>query len=253
MKALINSLKKLNISEEEIIIYITILELNTCTVLQLAQLTNIPRTTVYLLIESLINRNFIREIEEGKKKKYKANSPDQIIIYAKKQQEDIVRTIDSLENDIPQLKAIYGSANGQPKLRFTQGVKELQRLLNESLNAEQVYFWHLSEDGKEISYEIFEKYICEISKRMTHSIEFVLDDVEGLSHKNQHSTARNKIITIDQKYKTDNDFILFGDTFIYITYKNMIPQCTVISDATLAYFERAKLLFIIDNLSSHEN
>ena len=59
MEFLKNNLLQLGLTEEESIIYIDSIETQATTVLEYAQNTGIPRTTVYLLVESLIKKGLL--------------------------------------------------------------------------------------------------------------------------------------------------------------------------------------------------
>ena len=63
-------LLSVNLTEEEITVYFAALQPDNATILKISQHTNIPRTTVYVVIESLISKGFMHEVTEGKKKQY---------------------------------------------------------------------------------------------------------------------------------------------------------------------------------------
>src|SRR3989344_2721593 len=96
-------LKTLDLTEEEINVYINSLETGASTVLEFAQNTGIPRTTVYLLVDSLIEKGLMNLQIEGKKKRYLPASPQELILLAQRKQEQYKQTAKALESDLSQL------------------------------------------------------------------------------------------------------------------------------------------------------
>ena len=68
MDTLHNNLITLGLSDEEIQVYLAALEHGSISVLEIAKATNIPRTTVYLLIDSLVKHGLLKLMVKGKKR-----------------------------------------------------------------------------------------------------------------------------------------------------------------------------------------
>ena len=86
MDLFLKHLEALDITPEESTIYLNAIETNASTVLEFAQNTAIPRTTVYLLVESLMKKGLLREEVVGKRKQYVPASPTELISLAKQKE-----------------------------------------------------------------------------------------------------------------------------------------------------------------------
>src|SRR3990167_10558989 len=113
-----NNLKILGLAGEEITIYLTALEQGNTTVLELARITKIPRTTVYLIIDSLVEKSLLQLTADGKRKLYIPASPAEILGLAKRKNDQLNKTINSLSEELPQLQALYNISHKKPKIRY---------------------------------------------------------------------------------------------------------------------------------------
>lgn len=127
-KELIKGLEAYGLEKKEAKVYLAGLELGAASVLELSRRTNLPRTTLYPILERLTARGVFRL---GKKKKttvYTAELPERL---ASQMHE---RTL-VLEQALPSLELLADSAQGGPGVTFyegTDGFKRLWRQIYES-------------------------------------------------------------------------------------------------------------------------
>lgn len=244
MDSLKKNLKTLGLTEEEINIYITALEQGSITVLELARRTKIPRTTVYLLIDSLTEKGLISLTAQGKKKLYVPASPEYLVKMARTKHEELEKTVGSLTDELPQLQALFNLSHQKPKIRYYEGVEEVKKIYEDTLTAEKIYVHCMSQSAILTMGEYLEKYFVRVIRRMIHTKEMVSDTPEDRKYQHEYSTSRNKIICLPKKYQTNTDYLIFGDTVAFVTYKNSVPVGVVISDPEIAHFERVRFEII---------
>jgi len=244
MDKLKQNLKTLGLTEEEIIIYVSALEQGSTTVLELARTTKIPRTTVYLLIDSLTEKGLFQLTAEGKKKLYVPTSPEELIILAKTKHEQLDQTITSLKDELPQLQALYNLTHQKPKIRYYEGVEEVKKIYEDTLSAEKIYVHCMSQHAIPIIGEYLEKYFVRVIRKMIHTKEIVSDSEVDKKYQKEYATSRNQIICIPKQYITNTDYMIYGTAVAFITYKDQEPIGVVICDPEIAQFEKIRFMMI---------
>lgn len=244
MDTLKHNLNTLGLSEEEISVYISALSSGSITVLELARITKIPRTTVYLLIDSLTEKGLLHLTADCKKKFYVPASPSELIIMATKKREQLEKSIASLDRELPQLQALYNVSHQKPKIRYYEGVEEVKKIYEDSLSAEKIYFQHMSEKGRGLMGEYGEKYWARLMQKMIHTKQIIAENDKNRAYIQNEPTQRNQIICIPAKYSTTIDYIIYADTVAFITYKESIPVGVVISDPEIVHFEKVRFMMV---------
>src|SRR5437764_8176982 len=93
-------LKRLGCTEEEIKIYITLLERGELTTLELARLLHLPRTSLYRKLEEMKQHGFVEEVIEQNTTKAKAASLSTLQRMVEKR----TRDVEELQNLLPNVK-----------------------------------------------------------------------------------------------------------------------------------------------------
>lgn len=97
MKEITDYLEKLDLSEIEAKIYLTLLKTGTISVRKLAPMIDLKRTTAYLNIDPLIEKGLVIKVIKGAQKQISAASPETL-------QDLIERKVQSAENQIELVK-----------------------------------------------------------------------------------------------------------------------------------------------------
>jgi sugar-specific transcriptional regulator TrmB len=98
----------LGLTENEILIYLSLLKLGPCTILELSRESGVKRSTAHNIVEQLISKGIVSQTNFGKRRKVIAEEPEklQVLIenkkWAIKKLEDSVRDIvESIEKTLP--------------------------------------------------------------------------------------------------------------------------------------------------------
>jgi len=244
MDTLKQNLQTLGLSEEEITIYIAALEQGSTTVLELARTTKIPRTTVYLLIDSLTEKGLLSLTAQGKKKLYIPASPEDLISMAEAKHAQLAQTIGSLTDELPQLQALFNMSHQKPKIRYYEGIEEVKKIYEDTLSAEKIYVQCMSQQAIPLMNGYIEEYMIRMIRRMIHTKEIVSDSEADKKYQQEYTTSRNQIICIPAKFITNTDYFIFGDNVAFITYKDSVPVGVVISDPEIARFEKIRFMMV---------
>lgn len=248
MNKLFPYLSTLGITEEEVQVYINALETGSSTVLEYAQNTGIPRTTVYLLVDSLLIKGLLSEVIEGKRKRYIPASPKDLISLAKEKEAQFKKTAEGLEKEKSILDALYDRREGKPHIQYKEGVRSVEEVFKDSLEADQIYMFFTSEVGREVLGDLGEQYYEQYMKRMIPTKQIIRSSDNNKTYKDNEQTSRNQIVLLDESMTSNTDFIIFNNQVVYITYKNAQPQLIIIEDMEIAYFEKIKYNLLFSSL-----
>lgn len=124
---LLSILKNIGLDETEAQVYLTSLSLGPTTVLKIARSSEIKRTTVYGVIESLKNKGLIRIEPKGLKQLYVAESP-----------EKLEELLDSRKREfsakLPDFMALYKLEGGENSIKYYTGLKSMKRVYLDTLD-----------------------------------------------------------------------------------------------------------------------
>ncbi|MDA1316585.1 MAG: hypothetical protein O3B87_01015 [bacterium] len=252
MDNLHRNLETIGLSEEEIAVYLAALEHGSTTVLKLARNTKIPRTTVYLLIDSLTQKGLLTLSVKGKKKQYIPSNPREILILGKSKQQRLAQSLTELEQEIPQLDALYRTQHELPKIHYYQGVDEVKKIYEATLEEDKIYVHCMSQNAIEIMGDYLKKYFNRVIRRMIHTQEIVSDSASDKVYQQEHSTSRNQIICIPSKLGTNTDYMIYNNNVAFITYRAGQPVGVVISDKEIAHFEKIRFLMIWEQFATSQ-
>ncbi|MBP9691426.1 hypothetical protein KBD81_05095 [Candidatus Woesebacteria bacterium] len=243
------ALCSLGLTPEEVTIYLASLEQGTTTALSLARSSGIPRTTVYLLLESLIQKKLISQTDEGAKKAYIPASPEALITLAQKKKDEMQAAITSLRFDLPQLEAVYNQSHRKPRIMYYEGLEEVSKIYEETLKADAIYLHRTSQDGLACMGEYLTSYNERIGEHMIPTQEIVSDTPQHLAYQARYSNSRNQIRTIPSRFSCGTDLVIYGQKIAFITYKDALPVGILIDDVEIAHFEHMRFIILWDSLA----
>ncbi|MDD3487622.1 MAG: helix-turn-helix domain-containing protein [Candidatus Moranbacteria bacterium] len=123
---LLPTLQQIGLNEKQAKIYLASLELGETTIKEIAKKADLKRTTIYDLIDEMINAGYIKLTAEGKKKKYLAANPEELQAIVKKRES-------LLSQILPLLNSISNVSRGKPKIWFYNGIEGLKDVYSDSL------------------------------------------------------------------------------------------------------------------------
>ena len=125
-------LQNIGLSEKEAAVYIMLIQVDDASVIDIAKKTNINRTTVYIVLESLEKKGLVSETTLGMKTHYQAEPPERLETYVQRQKVTLDEYSKRLVDVIPQIKGIQRETGVRPIVKLYEG-KEGIISLNEEL------------------------------------------------------------------------------------------------------------------------
>jgi sugar-specific transcriptional regulator TrmB len=124
---IIETIKEFGISELESQVYLSLLKNGVSNASLIASDLNIKRTTIYPILERLIEHGLVNSYDQNTKKVFAATKPNKLLLQYEKK-------LDSLSKIIPQLENIAKTDLGQILgVKFIQTKKELESIYNNIL------------------------------------------------------------------------------------------------------------------------
>jgi len=120
-KHFIEILRNLGLSESASRVYLAALELGEATVKDISARANVPRTSIYYLLDELINASALVITKRGKKSYYVAAPPKSVLTRARERLFDFESSVEELEE---RRHAIYP----KPRVYFLYGPEGFKRV-----------------------------------------------------------------------------------------------------------------------------
>ena len=119
-------LQNAGLSERESKVYLACLEMGETSIAKLAKKTQIKRTTVYLLIESLKEKGLIGLIKKGNKTLFVSEDPRKIA-------EKMEQRKSAIEKILPELLSMTNFTNIKPRIKYFEEKRAVEDVYRDTL------------------------------------------------------------------------------------------------------------------------
>ncbi|MCA9385077.1 hypothetical protein KC717_00350 [Candidatus Dojkabacteria bacterium] len=201
--------ENLGLSEEQAVIYMTLLKAGRMRMIDVAKETEIPRTSCYEYVPKLIELNLVQEIMQGKSKFYQATSPENLLDKAYSYKNDFSFNLKSLENQFQDLRELYNVHYGGKSIRKIEGLVEiLEHMKNLDTATDQLKILYSNSTMKKVKPEL--RKFLESAVNTYESVE--VDD---------HPIDKNKVDVLIKFIL--NDRVLLFNVIDYVLYELQDP------------------------------
>lgn len=240
---MIEILQKIGFSEKEAKVYLAILELGIAKIPEIARKSETKRTTVYPVVNSLIQKGLVSYYQSKNTKQFIAESPQRINLFLQEKRE-------ALGEVMPQLEALAkNQAETKPEVLFYQGANDCFKIFEQSLEEENSEIKYLG-SAKQY-FQIITKenernyYIPERIKKNIKMKALVFFDNDGLFMKKNSEESLKEIKFLPDLYSFS------GSTFIFDNKVALISSvgdliCVLIQSQELAIMEKQKFKYLWD-------
>lgn len=140
-------MRKLGLTEKEVRVYLTALELGYTSVQEIAKKAQISRPTVYEIIKSLEKKELITQSREKGKRYFTAQSPDNLLGILKRQKKELEEKEREFIRIIAALRAKH-YLNDKREIKVYQGKTGLEILFDDFLTSHSKEIYVLASDNK---------------------------------------------------------------------------------------------------------
>lgn len=157
-------LQQMGFSKNETKVYLAALESGPSSAQKLAERAGLPRTTVYSVLEYLVERGVVGKTVSQGKTRFLADSPEKLL--------SIVSELRSqVEKSLPQLDAIYNKSETKPKIYFYEGKGAIRKAFDDTLEVKpnEILMWNTALYSEYKNYGLDEHYIEKRVKLNMHA------------------------------------------------------------------------------------
>lgn len=131
----LSPLRQLGLTDREVVVYQSLLQLGPASIRDLATKTDINRGTTYETLKVLVKKGIVNYLPKGNRRVFQAEDPSRLLAIAEEKQQALEHTLASLKSDIipglRHLKPEFSSSN----VRFYEGDEGVELVLRDILNS----------------------------------------------------------------------------------------------------------------------
>lgn len=165
MNDISENLEKLGIDGKEADVFLATLRLEKASVIALAKITALKRTTIYHCLDALLSKGLITKVEKDGKRFYLAENPQESLENVMREKKEAVSEV------LPHLKSIFGAGAYQPEIKIYRQKNGLRKLFDDIIDSgEKDLPYYISDFNLE---ELLgEKYVDEwVKRRIKHGLK----------------------------------------------------------------------------------
>lgn len=118
-KSLLTVLQSVGLNEQEAAVYHASLSLGSSTILKLARVTGIKRTTVYSLVESLKVKGLMNIEHKGLKKLYAPEDPQKLATVLQSKEKQLLQVL-------PELSSLFNLKGDEATIKYYEGLEGIK-------------------------------------------------------------------------------------------------------------------------------
>lgn len=229
-------LNEFGFTDNETIVYLTLLQIGTSSILDVSKECELKRPTIYSAIDSLIEKGLIRKTVIGKRKRFTAKSPNVL--------ESIHnRRGDEMSSLILQLKALENVPRGtKPVIRLYEGensVANLFRSITSTMDQGATLYAAVSMQDMNQRFPKLQESFNTISKKSNWPIQELLpNNQSSKDYITKHKTSFS--LNPNHEYKLlplglelfDMNYMIVNDTVIMLSFNEDVLATVIESKNT---------------------
>lgn len=239
-------LHEIGLNEKEIAVYMYLLQVENNSILEIATKTTLKRPTVYLVIDSLLNKGLVSEVQLNKKTHYQAEPPERLETYVERQKVLLDEHSRRLKDVIPQLKSVQRKEGEKPVVKYLEGrdgvISSLEDFFSKKVASDDSYSIYSRDLIKDIFTDEERKRFKNNRKSNNIKSKAIYNSSEG----DLPGEPDAKRIRLDQeKYPILCDIGIYGDEVRIATLKKFV-SAIVIKNKDLAETLKSLINYILD-------
>ena len=215
---LLSTLKQIGLEEKQAKIYLALLELGETSIKEIAKKSGIKRTSIYDLIDEMIDYGYIKVTIRGKRKRFMAVDPDNLKLVIKKREA-------LLDEIMPELRSLNLTSGIKPKMLFFEGIKGLKEAYEESLkeNGLTICGWASEDIFHVLGEDWANDYIKRRAQKKIQS-QLIVSKAERIKQFVQVDSlqARQTMVVDPKKYLFSIEINIYGSNVALISAKDKI-------------------------------
>ncbi len=225
-------LQKYGLSKKETEVYLACLKVGESTASRLSEITEIRRSTIYEVIESLKKKGLVTSFRKNNKYYFNAIKPQELISLLR-EKERMIKEI------LPSLNKLSKTFYEKPKVELFEGMSGIKNAVTDMLNHKEILSYGASKKGD----EIFDSFIENFARKRVEKKVLL----KGVFEKEFSKHMLDKEIKKYTKIRTSNFFkdhnsvyFIYGNKIIII---NLEPELVAIKITSSLLIQSQKKIF----------
>ncbi|MBI4049405.1 MAG: hypothetical protein HY395_01135 [Candidatus Doudnabacteria bacterium] len=144
-------LKEIGLTDKEIAVYFSLIELGPSPVRTVALQAKINRGTTYDILKKLLDEGLASYFDKTNHQYFVAARPEKIVSLIKQRQEQLEGLKKRAQDSLPELQLMFEKRGGKPIVRFHEGIEGIRTILEDVLltmekQNDKTYFVYSSAD-----------------------------------------------------------------------------------------------------------
>ena len=246
----------LGLAEKEVLIYDLLLTQGELIGGELERLSGLKKNT-YTLLKSLERKNLVTTVNKEGKRYYVASSPDALLVLAKARQREVLRTTYTLEQILPEMKAVYRQRVGRPVTQYFSGMAGLRAVFDEVYRegkSEVIGAVGNETPDKRFHDEIITKYLPLRVKNKIFARTLSPDSLRARElKKTEKKDLKEKLLVDPEKYPMPGEFDTWGNYIAMMSFEKGDFSAVLIEHANLAKTFQSIMKLAMDGQRLLEN
>jgi len=237
-------LKEYGLSEKEIAVYLSLINLGPSPVRSLSLESKVNRGTTYDILKNLISQGLVSYYNRESHQYFVAEPPEKLMTAVEQKQKDLELVKDKIKENLPELKLAFEREGGRPIMKLYEGDKGVKQILEDILSSvsedyDNTYYVYASGtvDRRKLIYQAFPNFS---KKRVAKGISvrtIVLGEGGELTGRDERKWVQAK----PKDYKATHEIIYAGKVAHISLDGSDKPIAVLIENE--AIFETQKLIF----------
>lgn len=125
------------LTEKEAKVYISLLEIGTSLVTDVAKKAGIKRSTAYVVLESLAKHGLVSITERKNIRLYSPAPPERLVQNLEEKSRRLIELVGIAKSVLPELKSYFAGAGPKPKIQFFEGVEGIKSVYEDTLTSSE--------------------------------------------------------------------------------------------------------------------
>jgi sugar-specific transcriptional regulator TrmB len=239
---LLEKLERFGLSHKESKVYLSLLELGTSIVSDIAKKSSTNRSTAYVLLESLVHRGLVSISEKGGIKLYTPAPPDRLVQYLEESVKKYTELIGIAHTVLPELKSMYVGVGPKPRVQFFEGLEGIKTAYEDTLTSkENIRAYASIEDMHKVLPDYFPQYYKRRAGKNI-KIKAIFPDTPAARERAKHNKeeARETFLIPREKYAFSPEINIYDNKIVFMSLIEkfaLIIESAELADAFKKAFE----------------
>ena len=234
------------LSEKEAKVYISLLELGTSLVTDVAKKSGINRSTAYVILESLAKHGLVSITERKNIRLYTPAPPERLVQNLEEKSRRAVELVGIAKSILPELKSFFSGSGPKPKIQFFEGTEGIKSAYEDTLtSSEQIRAFASIESMHATLPGFFPDYYHRRAAKRIPIKAIFPDTPEARTRvaKNKEEMRETRLVPVDT-FSFTPEINVYDNKIIFMSLKErfaLVIESEELADALKKVFELAWL------------